>query len=87
MLKITQAIALVFACPLEHDGKILLLKKPHTLVIGHGEIELVLGSFLLPGSLGSTSECYVGSWGRGGGGVGLRVSSTVLSNCEHHELQ
>lgn len=71
--EIIQVIAIVFVCSLEHDGKILLLKKPHTLVIGHEEIELVLGSFLLPESLWSISEGYVGSWGGAGGVINSRI--------------
>lgn len=37
-----RAIAIVFSCPPEVDGKTLSLKIPHTLVIGNTQIKLLL---------------------------------------------
>lgn len=57
--KLIQAIVTALSCP----QKALLLKILYSLVVEHGEIELVLTeliSFLLA-SFHSTGRCYVGS--------------------------
>lgn len=41
-LKIVQVTPSALGCPLELDGKTLLLKLQHTLVTGHGEIKSVV---------------------------------------------
>lgn len=43
-----QIAAFALGYPLELDSETLLLKKPHTLVIEHGEIKLVLSWKLHP---------------------------------------
>lgn len=41
-IKTIKAIGIILGCPSELDGKVILLKMPHTLVTGHGKIKLVM---------------------------------------------
>lgn len=59
--KIKQAIVTALGYPLKLDGKALLLKSPHTLVIGHGEIKWVMAKNLC---FDSTGQCCGGCWGK-----------------------
>lgn len=46
----TQAIAIVFDRPQELDGKTLLLKTTHSLIIGHRKVKSVLTRKIFPAS-------------------------------------